>query len=76
VPDVIRFIGVGDVFAIPGSQNITFPEGCDGQMAGIAIGVGRHDFVGNVVLNELVDLWCRLKKVDVIQQAQALALFG
>ena len=45
-------------------------------MAGIAIGVGRHDFVGNVVLNELVDLWCRLKKVDVIQQAQALALFG
>lgn len=37
-PNMICFVRIGDVFAVPGGENITLPERGDGQVSCIAIG--------------------------------------
>ncbi len=71
--DMRGLVGVGDVFAVPRGENITFPKSGDGQVSGVAIGIGRHDFVLDVVLHEFIDFGGRLKQAKLVNLSEASA---
>ena len=74
-PDVVGLVGVGDVAAVPGEEDIAFMEGGEGQVHGIALGVIRHDFVLNVEAHEFIGLLGHLQYGEALHQAEAVGSF-